>query len=209
MFFTGLTHPFKAIHHLLATIASQVEPGILFNGHIPIDPPHTECFFPPYFLQNIFFVIGRRNGLSQAFQIFPYKSIRHLSISIGGKIQYFHQIFPHMLTEQIPNDRLIFRGKHLLKNIVLFFTLHLFPVFVITADQDKSRHPDHNNHGRHATKIHDHSYKKADDKCSSCSNKPTTDHREHTGHPEYGTLPSPGPIGQRTTHSHHKSDISR
>jgi len=89
MFFTGLTHPFKAIHHLLATIASQVEPGILFNGHIPIDPPHTECFFPPYFLQNIFFVIGRRNGLSQAFQIFPYKSIRHLSISIGGKIQYW------------------------------------------------------------------------------------------------------------------------
>ena len=53
------------------------------------------------------------------------------------------------------------------------------------------------------------SNQKTDRKGCTCRNKPTTDHGEHTGDTVNCAFTPPGTVGQRTTHRHHKSDISR
>ena len=89
------------------------------------------------------------------------------------------------------------------------FFLHLFLISNLATYQHINCQADHRRHRCNASKMNNDSNQEANRKSSSRRNKPSADNRQHTGNTVNRTFPSPGTVGQRTAHCHHKCHVSR
>ena len=113
-----------------------------------------------------------------------------------------------MRFEILPNLLLIVGLKY---NNHLFINLLgcLFLVIVDVATNEQVNHKCNHYIHCHNTTIVEHSCNKCCNyKRGSGSNEPATYYRHHTGNAVHSTLTSPGTVGKRRTHTHHKGNIS-
>ena len=100
----------------------------------------------------------------------------------------------------------IVRCQDGLEQGVALLGLAFFAVADIAADQDD--YGDHTTgyHHGHTAHMHQTHHHAGADKGHAGRNEPAADYRDHTRYAEHSAFASPGLVGQRCTHGHHKGD---
>ena len=135
------------------------------------------------------------------------KRIKNLVILAQGKLADEGLCASYMLHQEVEHDFGILGAHHQLEYIVVMLASLLVLIHYITTYEQEHHKSHKGEHCQEASEIHDETDDGTDAEGYTGCDKPSTDDGENTGDTEHCTLATPGTVGKRCTHCHHKGDV--